>query len=100
MTADDEEVTHLTGTSIKIETMTGKGIATVEEIVIVTGPLTKMPEEAVISKGRQVGNMGIPEMGETEAGRDTGNVIEAGHTLLLDMVPRGPGVQFASIRRL
>ncbi|KAK4363463.1 hypothetical protein RND71_018704 [Anisodus tanguticus] len=86
MTEDDEEVTHLTGTSTKIGIMTGNGIATEEEIVALTG----MAEEAVISEGGQ-------EMGETEAGRD---VIEAGHTLLLDMVPRGPGVQFGSIRGL
>lgn len=100
MTANDEEVTHLTGTSTKIEIMTETGVATEEEVVTLTGPLTEMAEEAVILIGGQIGNMGLPEMGETEAGRDTGNVIEAGRARLLDMVPRGPGVQFTSIRRL
>lgn len=98
--ADDGEVAHLTGTSTKIEIMTGKEIATVEEIVTPTGPLTEMAEEGVILIGDQIGNIGVPEMGETEAGRDTGNAKEAGHALLLDMVPRGPGVQFTSTRGL
>lgn len=100
MTADDEEVTHLTGTSTKIEIMTGNGISTEEDIVTLIGPLTEMAEEAAILISGQIGNMGLPEMGETEAGRDTGNAIEAGHALLLDMVPRGPGVQDTSIRGL
>lgn len=96
MIADDEEVSHLTGTSTEIKIMTGNGIATGEEIAT----LTEMAEEGVILIGDQVGNMGVPGMGETEAGRDTGDVIEAGHGLLLDMVPRGPGVQFTSTRGL
>lgn len=92
MRADVEEVGPLIGMEIVIVIMRGSEIVT--GMVTVIDPERGIAEEAE----DRIGSTVVPGMEEIEARKDTANVTEAGHVLLLGMVTGGPpGVQFANI---
>lgn len=94
MRADVEEVGLLIGIEIVIVIVIMRGSETVTGMVTVIDLERGIAEEAE----DRIGSTVVPGMEEREARKDTTNVTEAGHVLLLGMVTGGPpGVQFANI---